>query len=104
MSSWTPAQRRAYAIRKAKERQRAERAARQAPRESTSQRPEAGYEVHPDDHPCSPWEIEWEDDFNSRCTGCGRRWVVRIRQKKDGGTWREIETFPVTRKLPPVAA
>lgn len=103
MSGWTPAQKRQYAIRKTKERQRAERSERLAPQDpGAPQAPEPGYEHHPDNHRCSPWDVEY-GDLRSRCTRCGRLWVVTEHRKKEGGTWRETVTIPTTRVMPPAA-
>lgn len=84
----TPAEKKAYAIKKAREHQ--VRAAKK------DRRTLSGYEVAPCDHPCDVYDIDYKVEipgtvFAAQCMVCGRTWT---RTKNAKG-------FPVLEVTPP---
>ena len=88
----TPAEKRAYAIRKAKE--------RQVQGAKKDHRTLSGYEVAPHEHPCDVPDIEHIEMPGAvsaaRCTVCGRTWT----RKKNAKGFPVLEVTPLTLKKP----
>lgn len=81
MNGYTPAQKRAYAIKKSMERR-----GKKAPRfeqKTENLTPLEGYEIHPHLHRCGPYDIEY-GPTQSTCTVCGRL------SKLEKGAYREV--------------
>lgn len=90
----TPAEKRAYAIKKSKERQAKE-----------DLQTLSGYKVTPRDHPCDAYDIDYKVEvpgtvFAARCTVCGRTWT----RTKNAKGFPVLEVTPLTLKKPPSTA
>jgi hypothetical protein len=74
--TFTPEQKRAYAIRKRVEaRREAARTRRSEPDTQSGLAPVGGYVIHPSNHACSPYDIEYGEGRHV-CQLCGRRWTL----------------------------
>lgn len=91
----TPAEKRAWAIKKAKE--------RQSQAERRGAKPLPGYSVPAHEHACEPRDIKQEEIIpgsstvsKALCTVCGRTWT-RTRNSRG---FPELKVVPLTKKKP----
>lgn len=106
MTTWTPEQRRAYAIKKRIAAASAKRmhGVYSAP---DPQQPVGGFDHHPGRHPCGVYDIQGRS-WGSECNACGRRWIIEDGFHDAEGIWRDragtrnYRVIPVTRGMPDV--
>jgi hypothetical protein len=98
--SGTPEERRAWAIKKRMENAGKSRRSRRDLPMAAESTPLDGYEVHPDNHACTPWTIDYVE-LGSTCTVCGRTArLVTVTTAADGSPVRRWSVTPITRRLP----
>lgn len=91
----TPAEKRAWAIKKAKE--------RQSQSEKQGSKPLPGYSVPAHEHACQPRDIEREEIKpgsrvvdQARCKVCGRTWT----RTRNARGFPELKVVPLTKRKP----